>query len=268
MSFEPTPKLPPFPERSVDVEAGWQRYEPLVSPQDLKEQFLFGIPLKSSLNNEELSDKTLKSFITRAVSYAEHKIKIPISPVKFQDRYDYNLWDYQKYNYLQLNHWPVIQIESVKGKYPNAVDFITFPMEWISLYNETGVFQLTPTNGQITQFFLTNDATYIPLLLGSRAQWPQLWQITYVAGFELDKIPAIVNEYIGLVASIKIMELLTSVIFPYGSYGIGIDGTSQSVSTPGPALLENRIAQANERAMDLMDTIKRYYNRQLLLTAI
>jgi hypothetical protein len=268
MSFDPTNKIAPFPERAVDLESGFARYEPLVTPQKLKDQYLFGIPLKSKLTGQELSDDTLKDFITRAVSEAEHTLRISISPVKYQDRYDYILKDYLEFNYIQLNHWPVLQIESFKAKFPNAVDFIQYPKEWISLYGEAGVFQITPTTGMLTTFFLTNDASYIPLLLGGRMNWPQLFEITYVCGFELDKLPALINELIGTIAMVKALELLTSVIFPVLSYSIGIDGVSQGVVTPGPQFFSERIARAEEKVLKLTDIIKRYYNKAFQVTSI
>lgn len=264
-NFDPTPKLPPFPERAKSVEPGFTRFEILIDVKKLKEDYLFGIPLKSALTEEEIKNDTLKRYIIRAISEIEHELKINISPVKYEDRYDYNLWDYQKYNFIQLNHWPVLQVESVKAKYPNAVDFIQFPNDWVSIYNEFGIMQLTPTNGNITQFFLTNDASYIPLLLGSRAQWPQLWQITYTSGFEKDKIPAAINDLIGYTAGLKALTQLSTVIFPIQSYGIGIDGLSQSIGTPGPEFLLPRIQDMKEQQAKLMDIVKRYYNKSLHL---
>ena len=267
-NFDPTPKLPPFPERSVSVEKGLTRFETLVTPDLLKADFLFGIPLKSNLTKQELSNDTLRRYIIRAVSRLETELKINISPVKYTDRYDYNLWDYQKYNFIQINHWPILQVESFRGKYPNAVDFIQFPQEWLSVYNEFGMFQLTPTNGAITQFFLTNDATYLPLLLGSRAQWPQLWEITYTSGFENDKIPAMINNLIAQNAALQALRILNPILFPYTSYGIGIDGTSQSVGGPGPQLFTERINEIKEDYAELMSIAKSYWNRRLLMSAL
>lgn len=263
--FDPTPKLPPFPERSVSLEPGLSRYEPLMNVERMKSDYLFGIPLKSSLTKQEFSDDSIQRFIVRAISEVEHELLINISPVKYEDRYDYDLWDYQQFNFIHLNHWPVLQVESVKGKYPNSVDFIQYPNDWVSIYNEFGILQLTPTNGSLTQFFLTNDATYIPLLLGGRAKWPQLWQITYTSGFDNEKIPAVINELVGLKAALQILSIIQPVLFPFTSYGIGLDGTSQSVGGPGPMLFSERINHLKEEAARLMDVAKRYYNKKLQL---
>ena len=147
--FKPSEVINPFPPRG-EVEPGFARLEQLITPQKLRDQYLFGIPLKSTITSQEMSDDTLKDFIIRAVSRVEHEVKIPISPVKFVDKVDYNVWDYSHFNFIQLDHWPVLQIESFKAKFPHTPnDFIQYPEEWFSVYNEFGIFQLTPTSGSI-----------------------------------------------------------------------------------------------------------------------
>lgn len=265
MTYDPTNKIPPFPTRAKDLEPAFQRFDTLVTPQRLKDEYLFGIPLKSRLTGQEMKDETLKSFIVRAISIVEHDTRISVSPVEYQERFDYTIKDYYSYNFIQLNHWPVLQVVSFKAKFPNSIDFIQYPNDWVAVYNESGTFQITPTTGFLTTFFLTNDATYIPLVLNARAEWPQLWELTYTAGFDNDKLPAIVNDLIGHIAALRAMELMSSVLFPYMGYGLGIDGASQSISTAGPQFFSERIASSKETILDLTDKVKRYYNRKLLL---
>jgi len=269
-SFIPVDKIASFPERAQGnaLESGLTRFESLITPDIMRQDYLFGLKLESALTNQAISDETLQRYINRAISNVEIELKINVNPVKYTDRYDYNLWDYQKYNYIQLNHWPVVQIESIKAKYPNAVDFIQFPSDWISLYNEFGLLQLTPTNGNITQFFLTNDATYIPLILGSRSNWPQLWQVTYTSGFINDRLPAVINNLIAQNATLQILRLLNPVLFPFNSYGISLDGVSQSVGGPGPQLLTERINETKEEYAKLMNDAKRYWNKNILISSL
>jgi hypothetical protein len=265
-TFNPTDEVNPFPPRG-EVEPGFVRLEPLMTAEILKSDYLFGIPLESTLTGETMSDETLNRFVVRAVSQIEHEAKIQISPVKFTDKFDYNIWDYTRFNWIQLDHWPVLQIESFKAKYPHQSDFIQYPEEWISVYNEFGVFQLTPTNGSISQFLITHDASLLPLVLGGRARWPQLWQVVYVAGFKNDEIPAIINELVGMYAAISVLEQFDINLF-LGGYSLGLDGASQSVSLPGPGWLQTRISSLKERAAKHLDTIKRFYHHQLYVSSI
>lgn len=264
--FNPSDPVNPFPPRG-EVDPSFTRLESLITPDRLKKEYLFGIPLKSTITEDELDEEALKNFITRAISRVEHEARIQVSPVKFTDKYDYNIWDYQKFNFIQLDHWPILQIESFKAKYPHTQDFIQYPEEWFTIYNEFGVFQLTPTNGSIAQFLITHDASLLPIVLGGRANWPQLWQVTYTAGFKRDQMPAIINELISIYAALNVLEQLDTVVF-LGSYGIGIDGVSQSVSLPGPGWLAGRIDSLNKKAESLLDSIKRYYQHNIYLSSL
>ena len=269
MSFDPTPVVKPFPVRAADggEEPGFARLEPLVTPKQLQDTYLFGLPLQSVLTRAKMTNEAIQSFITRAVSRVEHEAKIHISPVKFQEMHDYNLFDYQKWDFVQLNNWPILQVESFRGQYPFSDQFIEFPTDWISCYNEFGYIQLVPKNGSFSQFLITRDASLLPLILGGRMRWPQLWEITYVAGFQLDQIPAILNELVGTYASIEVLRILNRVLF-LGSHSIGIDGVSQSVSLPSPGWLAADIKSMEDKAKELLDRIKRFYNKQILISSI
>lgn len=270
MSFDPTAPVKPFPPRAVDpqgLEPGFTRLEPLITVQGLQDTYLFGIPLASVLTRAKMKTEAIQTFITRAISKAEHVVKIPISPVKFQEFHDYNLFDYQKWDFVQLNHWPILQVESFRGQYPFTDQFIEFPTDWISCYNEFGYIQLVPKNGSFSQFLITRDASLLPLILGGRMRWPQLWEITYTAGFEQDKIPGIINDLIGTYAAIEVLRLVNRVLF-VGSHGISIDGVSQSMGLPSPGWLAGEIKSMEEKAKELADTIKRFYNKQILISAI
>jgi hypothetical protein len=268
MPFDPTSFVKPSPPRADanGTESGFERLQPLVTPDELRRQFLFGLRLKSTINQDELKDEDLQAIIIRAVSRVEHEAKIQISPVKFVEFHDYNLFDYQKWDFIQLNRWPIQTVESFRAQYPFTNQFIEFPTDWITVYNDTGIIQLVPKSGSFSQFLITRDASLLPLILGGRMRWPQLWEVTFLAGFELDKMPAIINELVGTYAAIDVLQMLDSIIF-LGSYGIGIDGVSQSVGLPGPGFLQNRIAALNDKAAKLMDATKRFYNKNILISS-
>ena len=266
-SNDPTPPISVFPQRATQVEPGFSRYEALVDPKQLRDTYLFGIPLKSNLTGQELEDSDLQSFIIRAISVVEHELRIHISPVVVTEPHNYNLWDYTQFNFMALHQWPIIQVIAIRGKFPNTQEFMLFPMEWYTVDPESGYVRLAPTNGSITQFFLTNEAAYLPLILGSRTYWPHLWEVEYLTGFDNDKIPAAVNHLIGTGAALMVLELLGSVMFPYAGYSIGIDGASQSVSTPGPQFFQARIANMREDYQRLLKTLKDYYGKTIILEA-
>lgn len=269
MGFEPTDLIPPFPPRADanGVEPAFARTEPLITAGELKRQFLFGIPLKSTITREELKDPDITAIITRAVSRVEHEAKIWISPVKFVDRFDYNVADWKQWSFIQLNHWPVLQIESFRVQYPFQNNLIEYPTDWLQIQNQSGILQLVPTSGTMSQVFYTQGGNFLPLLLGSTSKLPQAFEVVYTAGFENDKIPGIVNTLIGTYAAIEILTLVNSVIF-LGSYSIGIDGASQGVSLPGPGFLDARLRDLNEKADKLLKSIQHFYNHAVLISSL
>jgi hypothetical protein len=214
-----------------------------------------------------MQDVDIEDFILRAISRVEHECKIPITPVLFTEPKDYSVWDYKQYNFIQLNNFPILQIQSFNARYPHTSGLVQYPTEWLAVYNESGQLRMRPTNGSISQFLITNDASLLPLVLGGRADWPQLFEVIYTAGFEPDKIPAIVNELIGIYAALTVLEMMNVVAF-IGSYSLNIDGVGQSVSLPSVNWLAARIQGLNEKAAQLTTTIRSAYNRNILVSSL
>lgn len=267
MSFDPTPLVPPFPPRG-EADPAITRLVAILDIEKFQRQYLFGLRLKDAKTNSEIKAEDLRDFIANAVSRVEHEARLNISPVKYTDLLDYNSWDNKNFCFLQLNHWPVLQVESVKAKFPGgSSDFLQFPSEWISCQNEVGMLQIAPRvgSGTVNQLSLTSSGSLLPLAQG-RSRWPQLFEVVYTSGFEADKMPPILRDLIGLYAALGVLELLDSTTFS-GSYSLSIDGTSQSVGLPGPGWLQSRITATTTRAEKQLDTVKRYYNHSLLLTS-
>jgi len=61
------------------------------------------------------------------------------------------------------------------------------------------------------------------------------------------------------------LSALGHLIFPYSSVGVNIDGTGQSVSTPGIQFLTGRIADLKEQVQQELDAARNYYQKKLLI---
>src|SRR5271165_4481356 len=83
--------------------AGFSRVEEWLTPDRIKDEFLFGIPLVSLTTGQKLSDKTIKNIINRAAAKLETKCKIDVFPVQRVHREDFDRTKYlQGWNQLQL----------------------------------------------------------------------------------------------------------------------------------------------------------------------
>lgn len=266
--FPPTlsePTFPPAGSYGQQIEPGFLRFKSMPTPKDVKQHQLFGIPLRSALTNEVLPDETIEDAVVKAVSEIEHDLKIMISPVTItRERHNY-AWDefYYAFGFLQTNFRPILEVQALEVSIPTPSDnenLVEWPSSWIKLYREFGTIQLVPLTGSgsilVTQ--ISSGASF-PIRLFNADNYPQFWAVTYRVGFENDKIPAMLVDLIEVIAALRVLEMLGPVFFPYNSYGIGIDGLSQSVTTPGHMLFMNRIQQLQQRKGELIDNARSYY---------
>ena len=268
------------------IEPGFERTESLLTVDRFKQEYLFGIPLRSSLTGEEVSEETLKNFISKGVSDFETSIKIPVSPVIIKDQFFFERADDLAFSIRQLSRYPVLEVQKLSALFPGREDGsyqynpnpetdpfndennqeIEYPTNWVNLNAANGMVTITPKTGSLVNSDVSfiSSAGYKSILLGGLKSWPNLWRITYRCGFELDKIPAIVNDLIGIKAAIKLLSQIGPVLFPATSYGVGLDGMSQSVATLGPQFLVGRIKDLKEQEQKIEAQLKSYFGQDLI----
>lgn len=248
-----------FPPNSVS-NPGFLRHETLLTPTEMRKRFLFGVEFKDA-NGNELEDSVFQDAIGDGISTFEHEFGITVNPTTYTEPYDYRFEDYNNYCYLQLNHRPVIEVKGVNLKIANNVVLSPFPLDWVQLYKDTGQIQLVPTIGSIGQFNILGGLPYTWCI---RRNYPQMLEIEYVAGFEQDRIPKIVNSYIGMNAAISLLIIAGDLIIGPGisSQSISFDGLSQSLNSTLSA--ENsgyggRIREYLKELKDCERIIRKFY---------
>lgn len=241
-------------------EDSFTRTESFITVAQLKERYLFGIDLKDG-NGNEMPDSVIQHYIDSAVSFLEHKLDIVIFPTEFQEQYDYRAVDYTHFNFLSTKKRPVAEVLELKAKFPNNVELVSYPKEWFVLEKEAGQIQLSPVEGTFSGLIITQGGSYIPLIYGSREYWPHLFQLKYKAGFDADCIPTIINEMIGLQASIRLFDIFGDLLIAPGivNENVSIDGaaTGKSKNVAG---FKTRIDSYKESLKDYMDTVKKFYS--------
>lgn len=250
-----------FPPNSVS-NPGYNRFETFLSVEDFKKTFLVGVNLVDSNGNLLVDDETIKRYILIGVSRVEHVLNITLTPTTYTEKRDYSVNNYYNYGFIDLYHKPIIKVNSVKVKYQTSQTLIQYPLEWLRVYNEIGQIQVTPTSGALGYFNLDNSG-YLPQLLGVASQYPQLFEIEYIAGFEQDKIPYIINQLIGMYAAILLLISLGTSTLGVGISGasITLDGLSQSTNlfNNPKGLYGARIQAYQDQINAMLDEIKRYY---------
>lgn len=272
MPISNTPRKGIFPVWAKDGEdstATFERYKHLPSATELKSRALFGIPLKSALTGEEISDPMITHYIDAAISEIEHELDLYITPVEFSEQHDYRRHEFTwNYNYLKLNHPNVISVSEVQLSFSNDQDnlgFVQFPLEHVHLMPQEGVIQLVPAFGTSLSGFLLSafsGTQFHALRAIGLDSFPGGVRVKYKAGFEEGKVPAAVVELIENMAAYKLLTFIGPLIFPHTSVGVSMDGVSQSVGTPGPQFLANRIKDLEGIIEKQKDAIKGYYQKR------
>lgn len=242
------------------------RTEPMITVDQLKLRYMFGIDLTDK-NGNEIPNEVIQHQINTAVSYLEHVLDIVISPVIIKgELYDYRAVDYVNFNFIQLKKRPCIEVTEIKAQFPNNQQLVVYPKEWYVLEKEGGQVQLSPVEGSFSGLIVTQGGSYVPLLYGTRDYWPHMFSITYKAGFCEDAIPTIINEMIGMQASIRIFEILGDIA--YGSPGlssdnVSIDGASVSKGLAASGIYSvysARIESYKKSMKDYIDVIRKFYS--------
>lgn len=268
----PTDQINPFPVWSTSQEAGATRYAALPTPTSMKTNSLFGLPLKSYITNETVPDATLQSYIDQAVSEIEHTLDLYVTPVTFEEKHDYSRHQmFWSHGYFKVDHSPILTVNKLVLTFNNgsgAVPLVDIPLEFVYTQPQEGTVQLVPAHGVTVSGLVTSLYSGIGYHAFNNqiiTNWPGAIVVTYTCGFPTNQLPALIAGLIENLAAFKFLSSLGPVLFPHNSVSIGIDGTSQSVGTLGPAFLQNRLGDLEKIIQQQMEAAKGYYQKRFLI---
>jgi len=278
MSISKTPTHSPFPAFEIEQDPSTNRYLPIPTPAALKKTVLFGIPLKSFLTGEEVSDEALQRFIDESISEIEHTLDLYITPVTFRERHDYNReLQFWSWGYMKVDHGPILDLSKFQLTFnngsgaPGSFPLIDIPLEYIHIQPQEQTVQLVPAQGVTVSGFVASiysGMAYHALGAGGVQSWPGAILVEYRAGFETGKVPALLVGLIENMAALKMLSIMGPILFPHNGVSISIDGTSQSTSTLGPGFLQNRLKDLQGLVTQQTEAAKGYYQKRFLIDFI
>lgn len=266
-----------YPENAIDSE--YQRLEPLITPDQLRTRHVFGVPLISQMRDPitnkamVMTNDMIKDYIDGAIQQAETELNIDIFPVQRDERYPFDRNLYEQFGYLQLRHRPVSSIEKLSVTPSNGIDVYEVPKDWINTgYLIRGQINIVPLtiafpNGGFIPSQSTGGALFLSIM-GYRSWLPSFWQARYTTGFPNGLVPRIVNELVGTIAALEILSQLALTYARTNSHSLGIDGISQSVSTPGPQIFAVRIQELEAKKATIIKKVKSLFNRKIIVGTI
>lgn len=236
----------------------------IVSVSELKTNYLFGLDLTID-DGTPFPDSLYQWFIQSAVSWVEHRLDIPIRPKPVEDeRHDYYREDYEKYIWLHLKEYPVIDVEEVKMVLPGEEVIQTFDRSWLHVQKDSGQVNIVPGSGTAGTIIFGASGTWVPFLYGRNRFIPDVFRVKYTAGFASNEVPPILRDIIGKVASFGPLNIAGDLIGGAGiaSSSLSLDGLSQSINTTSSATNAGygaRLIQYQREIKDVIPTLTRYY---------
>jgi len=244
--------------------------EPLLDVQRFKDRFLFGVDLRNS-KGEELSDDILVQFLIVALDYVQMELNVPFLPREDVYFADYDFAQYRNFVFVQLPVYPIVQgsVTAVRLHFTDTIG-IDFPEDWFRVYATSGQIQLLPNVSTLSSVLISQSGQLLPRAIHS-TKAPQLLRITYTAGIAdlNDCVPPTINQAIGLMAAISLLQMLGD-IGPGGGAGISsqslsIDSMSQTINTAISATnnLYGATIEAWRKQLNnmVMKTLKKKYKR-------
>jgi len=226
---EDDPLYPPLPQgqhQAIDT-----TFEKVMTVPELQSIYLYG--LDGILTNDAgvpFPDAVYAHYIKAAIAKFHEKTDIYLCPTRIDhEKHDYVDHDFRTFMSLQLDAYPVIDIEEITLQFPGA-DPYTFPKEWIRSFDEAGQVHI-----------VADGSVGTPLVAWARANQrarygsfiPLVFDVKYFAGFELGKIPANIKDMVGKEAAMGPLNLGGDLVAGAGvaNQSISMDGLSTTLGT-------------------------------------
>lgn len=259
--------------------SAWGRLEPLITVDQLKSRFLIGIPLTLKVKDPEtgkffrITDDQIKDRISVSVGVAEEETQLTIMPTQFIEKLPFQRQDWANFAFFKLEHRPVASVEALNVALSDGSVPFSFPPMWLELSNASKSGQInviplafqafTPGTGVVGQVGAYGGATFFNAIISKR-YIAALFTCTYTAGFKDGLVPTIVNELIGTIAAMEILSMIGAAYAGATSTSLGIDGMSQSVSTPGPERYSRRMEELDAKRKLLTKKLRGKYNTKIV----
>lgn len=269
--------------------AGFSRVTAFPTPDRIRDEYLFGIPLASFQTGQALSDKAVQNIINRCAANAELKLKVDIFPVQREVKKE---WDrvkwLQGWNQINLNYKNISSVEELSIRTTNSIStnipnpdpnqaagtiLYNIPIDWIDMGSLTrsGLIHLVPlqTAYSSTGFSgnITGPAAPLFAVFSQMQHIPSFWYCRFTCGFQENSLPEPIADYISLLASIEILGMIGPTN-KYNSQSIGLDAASQSLGSAGPNIYQQRIQELQQRKLEAENLIKSRFNVKIMMDAL
>jgi hypothetical protein len=249
----------PYPEKTeivnqsvLEIDSGFMRFCAYPTPADILKFGLKGIPKRFPLTGEMLDEEYISPFLASAIADLE-MTGLCINSILKTYNEDFHDQQFTK-NYMPilLPLSPVLRVEKIVFHYPHTTTdqpmavFIV-PEHWITF--EKNKVNIVASTGVLAPSLLNQTSTPVLAIWSNATYRPNAMSVTYQAGFMPDQLPYNLWKLLIDKAVYSILIDIGPLLLPVQSMSVGMDGISQSASTPGASLLDRRI-QSLQKEID------------------
>jgi DNA-binding transcriptional regulator YbjK len=268
--------------------------------EQLKNRFMFGIPLVAPITKQKLTDDMIQDAITRATNQVEKDLKLEVFSTVKRSRLPFDYALYQSAIWCEVPFGPIQSVirlcicsadyqytddpsdpnlaNNAESQYPSGQTLFQIPPNWIDLSHaaqkKVFVNPISPLAvSTISTGVAANQLGYYALsLIGASSQTgmlPAFWTVEYLAGLSTSggQLPVVVNEVIGAKAAILLLGMLYP-LYRTTSQSLSIDGLGQSVGNQFAQFLKQRLEDLTAQYNDVIKSIKTMYGQKIFASNV
>lgn len=241
----------------------------VMSPTELREKYLFGIPMCSN-DGTKMSSSAIVQHILAAQTQVENLFSLKLKKQVIEENRDFQKQEFMSWGYIRTMY-PIVYIDNLEG-WINDVCQITYPKEWLSIKKQEDIavyrnLYLIPNTGSrngatMTQNSLIYNGLSPHLGWFGQTYIPNYWRPRYITGW--DKVPADLLDFIAKIAAVNVLSVMGDILYGVGitSLQVSLDGVSQStpLTRSGQGgLFAGRIKQYIDDVDRMLPTLKSKY---------
>ena len=209
----------------------------LISPTELRESYLFGIPTCTS-DGRKMSEQAMKQHILTAQESVEKLFSIKLEKQAIYESRDFVREEFNAWGYVR-SMYPIVYIDYLKG-YINDACQVDYPKEWLSIKKIAAVavyrnVYLIPNSASSHGATMSQNSIIYnglsPHLGWFGQKWiPNYWRLLYTTGWNAKDIPTDLLDFIAKLAALNVLAVIGDFLYGVGltSINISLDGVSQT----------------------------------------
>ena len=242
----------------------------VLSPSDLQNLYLAGIPLCFPANGSKISQEMIKQKIAAAQKYIENVLSIKLQKQLINEEQDFNREEFHCWGYIRTV-FPIMQPKQLDGKINDVIQ-ITYPESWLSIKNGNDpvhfrnlhIIPNTKNAAEQNAYAVVYSGLSPALGYLGAGYIPNYWKADYGTGWDAGEIPVDIIDAIGKRAAIQILAIVGDLLFGagVGNQSVSLDGISQTYSTTksgGKGAFSGRIDQYQNELDQAVKDLKAEY---------